>query len=60
MTPKEELAGLRQLVKAIDDGVVLMSEKGITRERVAHMKADIAGLEKRFARLESGSNAHRT
>jgi hypothetical protein len=61
MTPAEELAGLRQLVKSIDEGVVILSAKGMTPERVVILRKDLARIEKRLADWQRGSaNAHRT
>jgi hypothetical protein len=61
LPPKEELRVLRQLIKAIDDEVVMMTEKGMTPERVAALRAEVANLEKRLADWErGGGNANRT
>jgi chorismate mutase len=51
MLPREELARLRQLVRAIDDGIVLLSERGITPEKVALLRADVGSLDKRISRI---------
>lgn len=52
MKPGEELAGLRQLLKALESGSMTMRENGkdVTKREIDKLKPDIAFLEKVLAR----------
>ena len=52
MTPSEELAGLRQLLKALESGSMTMRQNGqdVTKRELDKLKPDIAFLEKVLAR----------